>query len=154
MIQRIQTVFLFLAVIALIVFNIIPYWQATGQPEDESLRLLSYALQSGKMAEPTYEFGLYSVVAGVASIAIILLIVEIFSYKNRLKQMRIAIGISFLMSLNLVLMTFLIVDLQSEFEGSFGIGIFVFALAMLLNILARRFIQKDEKLVRSVDRLR
>jgi hypothetical protein len=154
MIQRIQTVFLFLAVIALVVFNIIPYWQATGQSEGETLRLLSYALQSGKIAEPTYEFGLYSVVAGVAAIAIILLIVEIFSYKNRLKQMRIAIGISFLMSLNLVLMTFLIVDLQSEFEGSFGTGIFVFALAMLLNILARRFIQKDEKLVRSVDRLR
>ena len=34
------------------------------------------------------------------------------------------------------------------------LGIFVFALAMILNILARRFIQKDEKLVRSVDRLR
>ena len=154
MIQRIQTVFLFLAVIALIVFIIIPYWQAAGQPEGEAINLLSYALQTGSIDQPTYEFGLYSVVGGVAGLALILLIVEIFSYKNRLTQMRIAIGISFLMSLNLVLMTFLIVDLQGEYEGTFGIGIFVFALAMLLNILARRFIQRDEKLVRSVDRLR
>ena len=154
MIQRIQTVFLFLAVIALVVFNIIPYWQATGQPEGEGVLLLSYALQTGDLVEPTYNFGLYSVVGGIAALAIILLVIEIFSYKNRLTQMRIAIGISFLMSLDLVLMTFLIVDLQGDYEGSFGIGIFVFALAMLLNILARRFIQKDEKLVRSVDRLR
>ena len=58
------------------------------------------------------------------------------------------------MSISLVLMTFLIVDLQEEYEGTFGLGIFAFAIAMLLNILARRFIQKDEKLVRSVDRLR
>jgi hypothetical protein len=154
MIQRIQTVYLFLAVIALVLFNIFPYWQASGQPDGEVVKLLSYALQTGTVEQPQFAFGLYTVVGGVAAIGIILLIIEIFSYKNRLTQMRIAIGISFLMSLNLVLMTFLVVDLQKEYEGTFGLGIFVFALAMLLNILARRFIQKDEKLVKSVDRLR
>jgi hypothetical protein len=154
MIQRIQTVFLFLAVIALVLFNIFPYWQGTAQPEGEAVKLLSYALQTGALDQPELAFGLYTLVAGISGIALILLIVEIFSYKNRLNQMRIAIGISFIMSLNLVLMTFFIVDLQKEYEGTFGLGIFVFAMAMLLNILARRFIQKDEKLVKSVDRLR
>lgn len=154
MIQRIQTVFLFLAVIALALFYVFPYWQAVAQPGEEVVKLFSYALITGTTEQPVFEFGLYSVVGGLAALAIILLIVEIFSYKNRLTQMRIAIGISFLMSICLVLMTFLVVDLQKEYEGTFGIGIFVFAIAMLLNILARRFIQKDEKLVRSVDRLR
>lgn len=115
---------------------------------------MSYAMLSGSIEEPTVNFGLYSVVGGIACIAIVLLIIELFAYKNRMLQMRLAIGISFLMSLNLVLMTFLILEIQKEYEGNFGIGIFVFALAMVLNILARRFIQKDEKLVRSVDRLR
>lgn len=154
MIQRIQTVFLFLAVIALVLFNIFPYWQAAAQPEGEAVKLLSYALQTGEIAQPQLEFGLYTIVAGLAGIALILLIIEIFSYKNRITQMRIAIGISFLMSINLVLMTFFVVDLQKEYEGTFGFGIFAFAISMLLNILARRFIQKDENLVRSVDRLR
>lgn len=154
MIQRIQTVFLLLAVIALVLFNIFPYWEAGSQPEGEAVKLMSYALVSGLIEQPTFEFGLFTIVGGLAAIALILLIIEIFSYKNRMLQMRIAIGISFLMSLNLVLMTFLIMDVQKNYEGTFGIGVFVFALSMLLNILARRFIQKDEKLVRSVDRLR
>ena len=154
MIQRIQTVFLFLAVIALVLFYIFPYWIAEAQPAGEAIKLFSYALVTGEIARPVFEFGMYSIVGGLAGIVIILLIIEIFAYKNRGTQMRIAIGISFIMSVNLVLMTFLILELQKEYEGSFGIGIFVYALAMLLNILARRFIQKDEKLVRSVDRLR
>jgi len=154
MIQRIQTVFLFLAVIALVLFNIFPYWQASSAPEGEMINLMSYALASGMTEAPELTFGLYSLVALISGVAIILLIIETFSYKNRVIQMKIAIGISFLMSINLVLMTYLVIDLQKEYEGSFGIGIFVFAIAMLLNILARRFIQKDEKLVRSVDRLR
>jgi hypothetical protein len=154
MIQRIQTVFLFLAVIALGLFYVFPYWQAVALPEGQVVQLFSYALLTGSIDQPTMEFGLYTLAGGLAALALILLVVEIFSYKNRIRQMRLAIGISFLMSVNLVLMTFLVVDLQKEYEGTFGLGIFVFAIAMLLNILARRFIQKDEKLVRSVDRLR
>lgn len=154
MIQRIQTVFLFLAVIALVVFNIYPYWQAGAQTEGAIVSLMSYGLLSGSIEQQSLEFGFYPIVAGLSGIALILLIIEIFAFKNRILQMKIAIGISFLMSMNLVLMTYFVIDLQKEYTGSFGIGIFVFALSMLLNILARRFIQKDEKMVRSVDRLR
>jgi len=81
-------------------------------------------------------------------------LIEIFKFKNRVVQMKLAIANSFLMSINLALMTYFVIILQKEHVGGFGIGIFIYALAMLLNILARRFIQKDEKLVRSVDRLR
>ncbi len=154
MIQRIQTVFLFLAIIALILFNIYPYWQAASTADTSMVKLMSYALVTGSLEEPNLEFGFFPLVAGIAGLALILLTVELFSYKNRVFQMKIAIGISFLMSINLVLMTFFVLDLQKQYQGSFGIGIFIFAMAMLLNILARRFIQKDEKLVRSVDRLR
>ena len=52
------------------------------------------------------------------------------------------------------MMTYFIISIQNEYEGTFGFGLFIYAMAMLLNIVARRFIQKDEKLVRSVDRLR
>ena len=154
MIQRIQTVFLFLAIVALILFNIYPYWEAAPTPDGAIASMMSYGLVTGSLEAPVIEFGLTSAVAGISGLAIILLVIELFSYKNRLVQLKIAIANSFLMSINLVVMTFFILDLQEEYQGSFGVGIFIFAMAMLLNILARRFIQKDEKLVRSVDRLR
>ena len=153
MIQRIQTVFLFLAIIALAVFNIFPYWQSSGADEG-NLLLMSYGLTSIIEGTTTIEFGLYSIVAGISGLAIIIVLIEIFKFKNRVVQMKLAIANSFLMSINLALMTYFVITLQKEHLGGFGIGIFIYALAMLLNILARRFIQKDEKLIRSVDRLR
>jgi len=154
MIQRIQTVFLFLAIIALVLFNMNPYWIILPSDNGESFRLMSYGFVSYIAGDATTEYGLYTVVAGISGIAVILLLIEVFSYKNRLLQMKLAIGNSFLMSLNLGLMTYFVISLQNEYEGSFGLGLFIYAMAMLLNIVARRFIQKDEKLVKSVDRLR
>ena len=154
MIQRIQTVFLFLAIIALAAFNYFPYWQSNGGAAEADLLLMSYGLSTIESGAPVVEFGLYTIVAGISGLAIIVVLIEIFKFKNRLLQMKLAIANSFLMSINLALMTYFVITLQKDHVGGFGLGIFVFALAMLLNILARRFIQKDEKLVRSVDRLR
>jgi len=154
MIQRIQTIFLFLAIIALGIFNVFPYWQAIGLEEGVSHMLLSYGLASTIDSESSIAFGLYSIVAGLSAVSIIILLIEIFKYKDRGIQMKLAIANSFLMTVNLVLMIYFVMALQKDYQGGLGIGIFTYALAMLLNILARRFIQKDEKLVRSVDRLR
>jgi hypothetical protein len=154
MIQRIQTIFLFLAIIALAAFNYFPYWQSNGGAAEGDLLLMSYGLAVIGDGVPVVEFGLYTVVAGLSGLAGMILLIEILKFKNRILQMKLAIANSFLMSVNLVLMTYFIIELQKDRVGGFGFGIFIFALAMLLNILARRFIQKDEKLVRSVDRLR
>jgi hypothetical protein len=154
MIQRIQTVFLFLAIIALAAFNVFPYWQVIAGEEGERNQLMSYGLAQISNGEISIDYGLYAIVAGISAVAIIIILVEIFKYKNRVLQLKMAIANSFLMSVNLLVMTYFIINLQKEYQGSFGIGIFIYALAMILNVLARRFIQKDEKLVRSVDRLR
>jgi len=154
MIQRIQTVFLFLAVLALAAFNILPYWQVSATEDGGGHQLMSYGFARFVNGEFTLEYGLYSIVAAISIIAGIIILIEIFNYKNRILQLKLAIANSLLMSVNMVLMTYFIINIQEEYQGSFDLGIFIFALAMLLNILARRFIQKDEKLVRSVDRLR
>ena len=154
MIQRIQTFFLFLAIIALAAFNIFPYWLSVASEEGVSNQLMSYGVAHITDGEISIEYGLYAIVAGISALAMIILLIEIFKYKNRILQLKLAIANSLLMSVNLALMTYFIITMQKEFQGSFGIGIFIYALAMILNILARRFIQKDENLVRSVDRLR
>ena len=142
MIQRIQTIFLFLAIIALAAFNYFPYWQSNGGAAEGDLLLMSYGLAVIGDGAPVVEFGLYTVVAGLSGLAAIILLIEILKFKNRILQMKLAIANSFLMSVNLVLMTYFIIELQKDHVGGFGFGIFIFALAMLLNILARRFIQK------------
>ena len=38
--------------------------------------------------------------------------------------------------------------------GTFGFGFYALVTAMLANVLANRFIRRDEKLVRSQDRMR
>ena len=154
MIQRIQTVFLLLAIIALAAFNMFPYWQTITEQGAESFMLMSYGFISADKVGALPDLSLYVLVAGISALAMIIVLVEIFQFKNRILQLKLAIANSMLMSVNLVVMTYFIITLQKEYQGSFGIGIFIYALAMILNILARRFVQKDENLVRSVDRLR
>ena len=154
MIQRIQTVFLFLAIIALVAFNIFPYWQTIAGEGEENFLLMSYGFLSVTEISSFPQLSIYTVVAGISGLAMIIVLVEILQFKNRILQMKLAVANSFLMSVNLALMTYFVITLQNEYQGTFGLGIFIYALAMLLNILARRFIQKDEKLIRSVDRLR
>ena len=154
MIQRIQTIFLFVVLLALLAFNFFPYWESVPQNGEASHLLFSYAhiVINGEAASVTV--GLYAVVAGLTGLAALLAIVEISMFKNRIQQMKLGALNSVIMTIALGFMTYFVLQLQKEYSGSFGIGIFILALAMLANVMARRFISKDEKLVRSVDRIR
>ena len=44
--------------------------------------------------------------------------------------------------------------IKAEVAGSYQIGFWAILAAMVCNMLANRFIRKDEALVRSVDRIR
>ena len=154
MIQRIQTIFLFVVVLALIAFNFFPYWQSVPQNEEAINLLFSYALVITDGDEAVLTYGLYTLVAGLTGIAALLAIIEITMFKNRVLQMKLGALNSIVMTSALGLMTYFVLQLQKSLSGSFGISIFILAAAMIANVMARRFIHKDEKLVRSVDRIR
>lgn len=154
MIQRIQTIFLFLVVVLLVAFNFYPYWQSGLQEDGSILQLTSYALLTFKGEEVAFEYGLYSAVAALAGIGALIALVEVFMYKNRLRQMTLSVINSFIMTITMGLMAYFIYTFQQDTPGGFELSAFLLALAMFFNILARRFIQKDENLVRSVDRIR
>lgn len=154
MIQRIQTLLLFIAIIALGLFNVFPYWEVKAGTIGEGAKLMTYGFTGDVEGEFFIKYELYPIVAALSGLAIIIALIEVFKYKSRTTQLKLAVANSFLMSINLALMTYFVITLQKEYEGAFGIGIFIIAFAMIMNILARRFIQKDERLVRSVDRLR
>ncbi len=150
MIQRIQTIFLFLVVVLLAGLNFFPYWQSKAG----DMTLFSYGFEQIIGGKPVLEYGLYISVSILSGLGALVAFIEIFMFKNRVLQMLLSVVNSFIMMISIGLMAYLIFELQRTVPGKFAPGSFMLALAMFMNILARRFIQKDENLVRSVDRLR
>lgn len=136
MIQRIQTIYLFLAALAsgglIFVFSL---WQ------DEN----------GQAVFAQDILGVF--LAFLASA--LLSVITIFMYKNR--QHQFVLG-RLNMLLNLILLGVFVywsLNLSGEMQVSEkGIGILIPIVSIVLLVLANRAIKKDEDLVKSVDRLR
>ncbi len=149
MIQRIQSVFLFLAVGSLGGQFALPYLQA---PADSPARTLP-ALADGAL-NPLDNIGLLGLTILGAAVSL----VAIFLFKNRPLQARLAgmaagVGVLLLALAGFTTKT----TLDQTPEGgsaqlAFGLALPVLALAF--NWLAARAIRKDDALVRSMDRLR
>lgn len=85
-------------------------------------------------------------------------LVSISQYKNRLRQMRMAY-IAIIMSIFLgVTAVWFVYSEASNWSEQLnitdGAGIYISGMVLLFIILANYFIKKDEKTVRSMDRLR
>ena len=75
-------------------------------------------------------------------------IFSIFQFKNRGRQLIINQVSKLFISIAFIIIIF------QRGELNFAIGLFLFIIPYLLNILANYFIKKDEKLVKSADRIR
>lgn len=158
MIQRIQTVFLGLVAIAMFTMIFMPVWVKQQEDPEKTIVLDTMGMvysEGGEVKEQKNTM----YIGGIALVAAMLAIGSIFSYKNRTKQIQ----------LNLInaLLLFVLAGINSywvfyegrnmfapENAGHFGFGFYLPLVALVMNSLANRFIMKDEKLVKSVDRLR
>ena len=82
-------------------------------------------------------------------LSVALSVFAIFQFKNRKRQQLIA----YVARLMITIAFFLIVFSHRE-ERDFGIGLFLFFISYLTLFLAGYFVKKDEKLVKSADRVR
>jgi len=158
MIQRIQSVLLLVAAICMTVMIFVPLWSKqnveTGELAELTALYLTYTKQSQTVSEQNTMY-----VAGLAFLSVALAFTSIFSYKNRMLQVKLNLGNTILMTLTLAVSTFLLLQAEKLFpdpsQGSFGIGFFLIIIALICNFVANRFIWKDEKLVKnSFDRIR
>ena len=135
MIQRIQSVWLLLAAVCSFLTLKFEFYAGTdtaGQPLHLTTQsnILLTILASG---------------TGIASL------ITIFLYKQRKLQIRIA-SVTFIASA--ILITLLFLQLKNFTTGTISLwSVFYFAIPVLL-ILALRGIWKDEKLIKSMDKLR
>ncbi len=130
MIQRIQTLFFFLSAILLIII----VFSFPVLKEGNTLYFLTDSFSYARLC---------------IFISSALSIFAIFQFKDRKKQLLIS-SISRLM---ITIAVLLIVFLYRE-DRIFAFGMLLLIIPFLLLILANVFIKKDEKLVKSADRIR
>ena len=101
------------------------------------------------------EKGFYLLVPALFIVSVVLSLISLFSFKKRSNQIinnRINIVVNFFL---LGIIVYRLLNLPGETEVSEkGIGMFIPLLVIVFLVLANKSIQKDERLVKSVDRLR
>jgi len=155
MLQRIQSVYLLLAslaIFALFLFPLAHNVYVNGVPINITV-MGSYIDAGGQQVLKDH----FAALTAVTAIVGIIPLIVIFLYKNRKQQITLCystilviIGYSFWLAQSAKTVT----GGVTLAPANFGIGLFLCPFSILLLILAIKGIQRDEKLIKSADRLR
>ena len=127
------------------------YQDSSGQ--SHQLYALHYTVKQGETGTPQY-FP-YSLTAILAIAAITIAFIEIRKFKDRVLQMKLGALNSLFMAGTIAAAVVFSNQLTKAFQGgTYGLGLWLPGIAVVCNLLANRFIRRDEKLVRDSDRLR
>lgn len=147
--QRIQTVFLGIAAIALIVALVLPLWEARAG--EEIIVLTPFYLKQGEQ----FFYYPYALTAVLTVAALTLVFLTLKRYDNRLVQLKLGLFNTLILTGVMICIVIFVVMLNKQYPiARNGYGMFSIFAAVICNWLAVRFIRKDEKLVRDSDRLR
>lgn len=151
MIQRVQTIYLLIATILMLLFYIFPI--AIFTTDTFSFEFFNCHLTHPENLEPPITL---LPLAILPSLSIVISFVSIFLYKKRKLQMRLG-KINLLLIFTITVVTILyFLKLSELLNGSvqYGFsGIFP-VLAFIITAMGISAINKDEKLVKSIDRIR
>ncbi len=146
MIQRIQTVFLFLSAVLSGVLFFVPVALFKIGDEIVKLSVLNFETQPNVLP-----------LLILAILMLIVPIVTIFLYKKRELQLKLSSLNVFLNAVFCGLIFLFYVDKMQELlsvDALYAFGTYVPLINMVLSVLAMRWIRKDIELIKSVDRLR
>lgn len=155
MLQRIQTLWLFLSTTMILALFLFPYLQvfnAMGTPK--VIKVTGIYENVGGQIVKTEDFTLITIVTVL--LALIPLVI-VFMYKERKRQIMMGyVTILLILAYSFWLATTAktsLGDVQLQFQN-YGLGIIFLPLSILFIILAIRGIRGDMKLLKSADRLR
>ncbi len=166
MLQRIQTLFLLLAFLSLMVVGFFPILRfGSGNPSILSSKEILAFKSKGQIASSSLSSSSKNITANQETYQIpnllvwisagILIVFSIFLFGSRILQMRI---IWACIGLILILSVLIYLDINHLGDPTaprnLEPGAYALSASLLFLLMARRQIQKDENLVRSVDRLR
>jgi len=163
--QRKQTVFLVLAAGCLILMIFFPVWTAGyTNPDGTQVEVALYPLHfsihplstNQQMIAAETNYLPYSISAILAIAAATLAIIEIGKFNNRLLQIKMGALNALLMVGTMGSSVYFAISLIKTYQlqGSYGLSLFLPAVAMVSNTISNWMIRRDEKLVRDSDRIR
>lgn len=157
MLQRIQTVYLFLAAIA----GILLFFFPLANFYDEMAGNYRFFITGVESMDPnprmTFSFWFTSPLWIITGIASLLSLITILLYQNRILQIRlVAFNILFIILLIVLIFLFYAGKLEKLvlIEASYQEGVFFPLVSLLFLVLANRSIRRDESKVKAADRLR
>ncbi|MTI31670.1 DUF4293 domain-containing protein [Xanthovirga aplysinae] len=163
MIQRKQSLFLLGTGICMIVMVFLNIWVKNDPETNQTITLNAFHLIHMETAADgtqkiVSEVTNYYIVA-LSILASIIAFASLFSYKNRLTQLKlnllnalIIVGVAMASTYSIYFKGEPI--FLPEIKGKYELGYYLPVVALFFNLIANRFIKKDEELVRSVDRIR
>jgi Domain of unknown function (DUF4293) len=156
--QRKQTIFLAVTVLCLMLSIFFPVWSLVDGSVTKMLFPLHFTVKTTVEAgtERIASYFPYSICAVLCIAASTIAVIEIGKFENRLLQLKLAALNSLLMAGAIGSSVYFATRLikANQMAGEYGFGLWLPAVAMISNMIANRFIRKDEKLVRDSDRLR
>ncbi len=146
-----------LAAVLMTVSIFLPIWEKSMESQEAILSAIeiTHTKAGAVIAEHSQTTVYLAIIAGLSAF---LSIFSILSFKNRALQTRLNAITVLMISLFVVGAFYWSYEANSWFlpetYGDYGLGAYLPLVALLSTMLASRFIKKDEKLVRSMDRLR
>jgi len=154
MIQRIQTLFLLGVTIIAITLFFIPLSEKTIEGGQTFVLSVTGISNNTGSVQHTMELSNYALIL-INVIIFALAAYTIFLYKKRTLQISLCMLGGLLTTIELILIFYFSEDLGGSTEHAHYLpGVYLAALQIFCFVAARRFIRKDEKLVRAADRIR
>ena len=157
MFQRIQTLFIIGAIASCIACFFLPFWVYTGANPDYAYQVSLFAIKLISGNEQIIDLGTLPVLV-IVSVSTILSVVSLFYFKDRQIQIKINnynvfLTILFIGTIYLWI-PYMIESFLHTAVPHWKFGSILPLFTMVFLIIANNFIKKDEKLVKSADRLR
>jgi len=151
--QRIQTLFLVLVVVSMVLSMFLPIWNITDGTKEMQLYPLHFtAIENGERVTAYFP---YCITAILMTAAATLAILEIRRFDNRITQIKIGTLNSLILAGVMICVVVFYNNVTKEYGyGRYGLSLWIPFIGVASNWLAMRFIRKDEKLVRDSDRIR
>jgi len=158
MLQRIQTLLLLVVAVAMASVTVLPIWEKNSALLNERVVLTAFNLEHWK-ENACISTASTAVIGILAIIAVSIAIFSITQYKKRVLQMTLGLINSLLIAITLGITFYEVFRVgvpmfEPEVQGNYGAGFVASVVAMLANMIANRFIRRDEMLVKSADRMR
>ena len=160
--QRIQTVFLAVAILCLIATIFFPIWVHQDASGDwhklypvQLTTQTDFKGENGQGSQKSFVYFPYAITAIFAIASATIAFIEIRKFKDRLLQMKLGALNSLFMAGTIASAVIFSNQLVKTYNGgAYGLGLWLPGVAVICNLLANRFIRRDEKMVRDSNRLR